>query len=171
MAIKTTPIQLETEKVIEWEQHPTTFSNPEFEHKLLTLISTFGQIIPVHIIRIDDEKYRIISGRRIFRTCKTLGLPMLRCMLIEGATKHQEWLLNVSLNCLTFDIDWVQVSRLMQEILLEMPENEQRHYLPFDTLTLDKLRAVASFDWESMNQSNNPAQLSFFDNPEGGASE
>jgi ParB family transcriptional regulator, chromosome partitioning protein len=77
--------EIAVDRIIADPNQPRQEFEPEALAQLATSMKSVGQITPIQVRWSDaDECYVIIAGERRWRAAKDAGLPLLKCVAIEG---------------------------------------------------------------------------------------
>jgi len=132
-------------------------------HKLKSSIRKFGQarnITVVHHKSIDV--YECIEGRKILNTLRSLGLRTAWCNVLTDVESSFSKSLNITLNFLQPEIEYIGCSELIKEISKDQPLHHINLHLPWSAEELKKIKQLADFDWSQYDDVVSPNQQDLF---------
>jgi hypothetical protein len=140
-------------------QHKRTYK--EYDaltfHKLVSSIALYGQIMPI-VVTQKGEKFHIISGGKIYEAMQQIGYAEYFCVEITDTLDVADVLLNE----LIFKTNYIELS----EKLLSKNIDELKRFLPYNDEEVEKIKTIASFDWNKIISKSDDSQISLFDETE-----
>jgi len=123
-------------------------------HKLVVSVTLYGQILPLVVVK-HEEKYKIISGNKLFAAMQQIGHQEFQCVVIEDKYNVAD----IVLNELQFKTNYIELG----DRLLEMNIDEVKKMLPLTEEEVMKVKAISSYDWGKLIKKDNENQVSMFD--------
>jgi len=123
-------------------------------HKLVMSVTLYGQILPLVVVK-HNEKYKIISGNKLFVALQQAGYTEFNCVVIEDKYNVAD----IILNELQFKTNYIELG----DRLLETDIDSVKKILPLTEDEVMKIKMVSSYDWSQLIKKKDENQSSLFD--------
>jgi len=140
-------IEIEIDKLVLPQFNSTENDLRKFAN-LKNSLRTLGQLKPIIVCENQNNTYTIVEGKKIFLALLDIGNKKVFCI----NTKQNPRLVNAMINTITFEIDNIGFSEMVNEMKNEIPINSLANYIPFTPEILKGYDKLHNFDWSAYDK-------------------
>lgn len=139
---------VDIESVIPNAWNPNIQTNEIYEKELESL-KRYGQIAPI-LVREQNGVYELIDGEHRLRGMKQLGYKKILIFDAAGLSESDAKQLTIIMNEVRGRADSTKLSKLFQELSLDVPLEELTKIIPYSDVEMRNMVAQAHVDWDAI---------------------
>lgn len=125
--------------------------NAELTGKLLENIKRNGILRPSIVYEKNGEKY-ILDGNHRIDVYRELGIEEVPSVFMGEIDEAQAKRIALEVNETQFQLDYVKLSELINEIAVEVDVDELALSLPFTSAELNDMKDLLDFEWDDFDE-------------------
>ncbi len=128
-------------------------------NRLKSYIKDGGQLKNIVIKEIQNDKYAVIEGSKIFEACRQLKHKRIWCSITPEENNTN--IISLQINELRGETDYLVISQILNK--LKLNERELINLLPFHQQLIKPIVSLLEFDWTKIRKKGKRSQGQLFE--------
>jgi hypothetical protein len=128
-------------------KHCIKQKEPEKLRRLKKVIQKRGQTLPVQVREIKDDRYEVITGRKVYQCLKELEVDKVYCVNHGRLSDEEAKLICLETSLQDYESDTIGQAELIEEVVACYGKEEVLKTLPMTVNELNGYLDYLHFDW------------------------